>query len=463
MRPTRLLALTALLPALALPLHAQADATFTRAVDSIAAQALAATGTPAASVAIVRHGRIVYSNAYGLANLASATRATPAMRFGIGSISKQFTAAAILLLVEQGKVSLDDPISRFVSGLTRGDEVTIRELLSHTSGYQDFWPQDYLMPPMKLAVTPRAIADQWGAKPLDFAPGSRWQYSNTNYTLAAMVVERASGQPFWQFVQTRILGPLRLTTAKNFDADPRAADATGYIRYALGPLHPAPDAGPGWMWGAGMLAMTASDLARWDSTMIAQGLLRPASWREMQREQRLTNGAGTGYGLGVDVGMNNGHFVVSHDGEVSGFTAENRVFPEDSSAIVVLTNQDAVSTGGALADGIGRLLFTTEDALAASRTAQARAILMGLRSGTIDRTLFTSNANAYFSDEALHDIQTSLAPLGELRSFVQTTTRLRGGMRLRSYRATFAAQAIRVWTFETPEGKLEQYQLAPIS
>jgi CubicO group peptidase (beta-lactamase class C family) len=440
---------------------APADPQLAGRIDSIASSVLKSTGVPSASVAVVRHGEIVYAHAYGSAKLDPAVAATPDMRYGIGSISKQFTAAAILLLAEQGKLSLDDPVSKFVPGLTRGREVTIRMLLSHTSGYQDFWPQDYLMFPMKQNVTPRAIADRWGKQPLDFAPGTRWQYSNTNYTLAGMVVEKASGMPFFRFVQTRILDPLRLTSARDFDASPRAADATGYIRYALGPLHPAPDAGSGWMWAAGMLAMTASDLARWDSTMIRQTLLRPSSYREMQREVRLKNGAGTGYGLGVDVAMSNGHFLVEHGGEVSGFTAENMVFPEDSVAVVVLTNQDAAPASGAIAQGIVRALFTSEDALSTSRTAKARAILVGLRTGTIDRSLLTENASVYFSPEALQDFASSLAPLGELREFTQTATRSRGGMTLRSYRAVFAGRTLRVWTYETPDGKLEQYQVAP--
>ena len=437
------------------------DAALAHTVDSIAAGVLETTGVPSASVAVVAHGRVAYANAYGKSNLAANTAATPAMRYGIGSVSKQFTAAAILLLVEQGKVSLDDPVSKYVPGLTRGNEVTVRMLLSHTSGYQDFWPQDYLMEPMRQDVTPRQIADRWGKKPLDFEPGARWQYSNTNYTLAGMVVEKASGMPFWTFVHSRILEPLRLASARDFDADPRAVDAIGYIRYALGPLHPAPDAGKGWMWAAGMLAMTATDLARWDSTMIRHTLLRPSSYREMEREVRLNNGAGTGYGLGVDVTMNNGHFLVEHSGEVSGFTAENMIFPEDSVAVVVLTNQDAAPAAGAIANAIARTLFTTEDALTASRTAQARAILEGLRNGTIDRSLLTSNASAYFSVEALADFKASLSSLGELRSFEQTASRPRGGMTLRSYRAVFPGRVLRVWTYETPDGKLEQFQVAP--
>ncbi|HEU4640974.1 MAG TPA: serine hydrolase domain-containing protein [Gemmatimonadaceae bacterium] len=453
---------------LALPLHAQApasapDSSLAHTVDSISTAVLASTGVPSASVAVVRHGQVVYANAYGKANLEQGTAATPAMRYGIGSVSKQFTAAAILLLAEQGKLSLDDPVGKYIPGLTQGNQVTIRELLSHTSGYQDFWPQDYLMTPMKQSVTPRQIADRWGKQPLDFAPGTRWQYSNTNYTLAGMVIEKASGMPFWKFVQTRILEPPRLTSAKDFDANPRAADATGYIRYALGPLHPAPDTGSGWMWAAGELAMTATDLARWDSTMIHHGLLRPSSWHEMEREVRLANGAGTGYGLGVDVSMAGGHFLVEHSGEVSGFVSENMVFPDDSVAVVVLTNQDAAPAASAIASAIGHVLFTTEDAVGADRTAKARAILEALRAGTIDRSQLTPDASDYFTPEALKDFAASLAPLGDLRSFVLTATRSRGGMTMRSYRAVFADRALRVWTYETPDGKLEQYQVAPIS
>jgi hypothetical protein len=183
----------------------------------------------------------------------------------------------------------------------------------------------------------------------------------------------------------------------------------------------------------------------------------------MEREVRLANGAGTGYGLGVDVSMAGGHFLVEHSGEVSGFVSENMVFPEDSVAVVVLTNQDAAPAAGAIASAIRRVLFGTEDALGADRTVKARAILEGLRGGTIDRSQLTQNASDYFSPEALKDFAASLAPLGDLRSFELTATRSRGGMTMRSYRAVFAGRVLRVWTYETPDGKLEQYQVAPIT
>jgi D-alanyl-D-alanine carboxypeptidase len=441
---------------------APVDSALARQVDAIANQVLQSTGVPSASVAVVKNGRVAYANAYGAAKLDPRVPATPDLRYAIGSISKQFTAVAILLLQQDGKLRLDDPVSRFIPGLTRGNEVTVRQLLSHTSGYQDFWPQDYVMPGMLQATTPQAIADAWAKKPLDFAPGSRWQYSNTNYTLAGMVVEKASRIPFFEFVHSRILVPTGLTSAMDFDVSPRAANTTGYVRYGLGPLRPAPDAGPGWMWAAGELAMTAKDLATWDINIIRHGLLSPASYRELKREVVLNNGAGTGYALGLDVGMQGDHFMLEHSGEVSGFTAENMVFPDDSAAIVVLTNQDAAPASGAIANQIATALFATDDKLAASRTAQARAIFDGLQRGTVDRSLFTSNANAYFSDQALKDFQSSLAPLGTPTGFVQTRQSLRGGMTGRSYRVTFPNRVLRVWTFEMPDGKLEQYQVAPV-
>jgi hypothetical protein len=216
------------------------------------------------------------------------------------------------------------------------------------------------------------------------------------------------------------------------------------------------------MWAAGELAMTAKDLANWDINIIRRALLKPESYRELEREVVLNNGAGAGYSLGLDVAMQGGRFMLEHSGEVSGFTAENIVFPEDSAAIVVLTNQDAAPASGAIASQIATALFAAEDKLAESRTAQAKAIFDGLQRGTIDRSLFTSNANAYFSDQALKDFASSLGPLGAPTGFVQTRQALRGGMTYRSYRVSYPNRTIRVWTYETPDGKLEQYQVAPI-
>ena len=450
--------------AVAAPAGAQDAGRLPAQVDSIATAVLAATGVPSASVAIVRHGAIAYVHAYGNAKLDPQTPADTTMRYAIGSISKQFTAAAILLLTQQHKVSLDDPVSRFVPGLSRGNEVTVRELLSHTSGYQDFWPQDYVPPSMEKPTTPQQIIDRWAKQPLDFEPGTKWQYSNTNFIIAGLIVQKASGTPFTKFIHTRILDPLGLTTAVDFDAlGPSAAQPIGYMRYGLGPLRPSTPTGPGWMFGAGELAMTPTDLAKWDISMIKQSLLSPASYKAMETTVLLKNGVSSGYGLGVEVGQVGGHRMISHSGEVSGFTAENMVFPDDSAAIVVLTNQDAAPASGAIAQQVSRVLFTTEDAMTAERTARARSIFEGLQKGTVDRSVFTPDANAYFSAAALQDFATGLGPLGAPTGFVQIGQTNRGGMIERVYRVTVQGRVLRVWTYEMPNGQLEQYQVAPAS
>src|ERR1017187_6794286 len=167
-------------------------------IDRIARQVLEQTGVPSASVAVVQHGKLVYTHAYGNARLATHTApalaATPEMRYSLGSISKQFTAAAILMLQEDGKLSLDDVVGKYVPGLTRGDDVTIRQILSHTSGYQDYWPEDYVMTPMLAPESAQQILDTWAKKPLDFEPGTQWQYSNTNFVVAGRIVEQITGQ-----------------------------------------------------------------------------------------------------------------------------------------------------------------------------------------------------------------------------------------------------------------------------
>ena len=430
-------------------------------IDKIANDALAKSGVPSASVAVVRDGKLAYAKAYGHARLDPETPATSAMRYSIGSISKEFTAAAILMLQQQGKLNLDDKIAKFFPDLTDADRITIRQILSHTSGYQDFWPQDYLMPMMKQSTTPGHIMDVWARKPLDFPPGSQWQYSNTGYVIAGAIVEKVTGQIPFEFLQQHVFPQLGITDA--YDTNVHAlpdTDARGYSRFALGPLRPSQKEGVDWMFGAGELAMTASDLAKWDIAMIEQTLLQPASWRAMQTEVLLDNGLGSGYGLGVFVGKMDGHRMISHDGEVMGFTAGNTIFPDDKVAVVVLTNQDAVGTFSAISKDVAKALFEVHDPAATRALAQAKTIFAGLQTGRIDRSLFTANANSYFDSTALHDYQTSLAPLGKPESFAIRAARKRGGMQMRGYTLTFPKIKLSITTYVRPDGKLEQYIVA---
>lgn len=427
-------------------------------IDAAAQEVLATTGVPSASLAIVRDGRIAYLQAYGNARLEPKIAAKPAMRYSIGSISKQFTAAAVLMLAEQGKLSLDDPVARFVPDLTRAKEVTIRQVLSHTSGYQDYWPQDYVPPFMLQTVTADKILDRWARKPLDFDPGTQWQYSNTGYVIAGLIVGRASGQPLLEFLSQHIFSPLQMKSVMNIDQERlNETDATGYMRYGLGPLRVAPKEGKGWLFAAGELAMPAEDLAKWDISMIDQTLLKPASYHEMESTIVLKNGVATNYGLGVGVRRQFSHCAIEHGGEVSGFTAENLVFPDDRVAVVVLTNEDAIDASGGIARKIAPLLFPQEDA--SKEEQQARGIFEGLQNGKINRALFSDNANAYFTEQALQDLASGLGPLGAPQSFTQTARQERGGMTFRLFVAKFPKRTVDVWQRTLPNGKVEQYQV----
>jgi CubicO group peptidase (beta-lactamase class C family) len=429
-------------------------------IDRVAAQVLEQTGVPSASVAVVQGGKLVYTHAYGQARLDPAVPATPEMRYSIGSISKQFTAAAILLLQEGGKLSLDDAVGKYVPGLTLGNEVTIRQILSHTSGYQDYWPEDYVMTPMLQPESAQQILDTWAKKPLDFEPGTQWQYSNTNYVIAGRIVEQITGHPLMDLLTERIFRPLGMKSVWNSDETKLTqADATAYYRHALGPLRPAPKEGRGWMFAAGELAMTAHDLALWDQSLIAQTVLKPESYRQMFTEVKLKDGKGTHYGLGVDVRDRDGHRSIEHGGEVSGFVSDNIVLVDDGVAVAVLTNQDAVGAAATIARLAAPVVaeYPPTDA-----EKQAIAIFHDLQHGRIDRNLLAPNLSDYFTAEALTDFRESLAPLGEPLSFRQAgNDSLRGGMIFRSFQIVYPGKRLRLTTFTYPDGKLEQYLIAP--
>ena len=428
-------------------------------VDRIASQVLQQTDVPSASVAVVQHGKLVYTHAYGMSRLQPSTPATTAMRYSIGSISKQFTAAAILLLEQQGKLSLDDTVGKYVPGLTRGDEVTIRQILSHTSGYQDYWPEDYLMTPMLKPTTAQQILDTWAKKPLDFAPGTQWQYSNTNYVIAGAIVERVSGQKLMDFLEEHIFHPLSMQSVWNSDeATLTQADATAYYRHALGPLRMAPKEGRGWMFAAGELAMTAHDLALWDASMLAESVLTPHSYNEMFTDVKLKSGKETHYGLGVQVETRDGHRSIEHSGEVSGFVSDNVVLIDDGVAVAVLTNQDAVGAASTIAHLAAPVV--AQYPLSAPEQ-QALDIYRGLQQGKIDRSQLAPNLSDYFTPEAIADFQSSLAPLGEPLSFRQVGDQLRGGMTFRAFRITYPDRHLMLTTYTYPDGKLEQYLIAP--
>ena len=460
------LALFTSVPALA---QALTPAEKTR-IDALVTQTLAGTGVPSASVAIVRGGEIVYTDAWG-----KQSPAIPVARadvpYQIASISKQFTAAALLLLEDQGKLDLDDPVSKYVPGITRGDEITIRQLLSHTSGLQDYWPQDYSFAAMEHPTTPQQIVDRWAKKPLDFDPGTQWQYSNTGYVVAGMIVEKVAGMPLLDFLQKHIFSKLDMHPIDQ-DLAVGKGYPVGYHRYALGPVRAEKPAAPGWLYAAGELAMTAKDLAKWDVARMNRTVLPDDDWLAQETAIILKNGKDTGYGLGVDVGTtDSGHAYVEHSGEAVGFLSENIVFPQDKAAVVVFVNSDFSNAYGAIAQGIEKIVFpkiagASDADVEKAKTAEARKVYDQLVHGTLDRSLMTEDANYYFTEEALKDYQQSLSALGEPVSFEpRGGPKLRGGFVHRSYIVTYPDRKLSVSTYAEPgeNGRYEQFLVAPMS
>ena len=460
--PKPLILFAAVLLSIAAPAQSPLSPDAKAKIDTAVTQVLSSTKVPSASIAVVKDGRIAYLQAYGLARLNPPMEATPQMQYSIGSISKQFTAAAVLLLAQEGKLTLEDPVSKYLPELTRSKDVTIRMLLSHTSGYQDYWPEDYVMTSMMVPTTAQHILDVWAKRPLDFDPGTQWQYSNTNFVIAGRIVEQVSGTPLIDLLKKRIFVPLGMDNVYDTDASKLpATDPTGYERHALGPQRPTPLEGTGWMFAAGELAMPAHDLALWDISVINRSLLDAASYAQMFKPVLLKSGVSSGYGLGVFLGKRDGRAIIEHSGEVSGFVSENLVFPDDRAAIIVLTNEMATSAASLIAKRITPLVLNLPATAPTEEEAQALSIFNGLADGHIDRTLFTNYCNAYFNQQTLDDFASSLKPLGPPLSFKQTKVEGRGGMTFRVFSVTFPDRNLEVTTYQMPDGKLEQYLVIP--
>jgi len=427
-------------------------------IDQKIAATLAAYGAPSVSIAIVKDGALAYAKAFGDANLAEHHRADTSTRYAVGSISKQFTVAAILLAQERGKLSLDDKVGKYLPDLTRAKEVSIRQLLSHTSGYEDFAPQDYMIDEWAKPTTPEAIMDHWAKKALDFDPGTRWQYSNTNYTIAGKILEKATGQDLMSFLQQNILTPLGMNSASDCDAK-SPQDATAYTRFALGPPRVVAREGAGWYFAAGELCMTPSDLAKWDSAFLAKRILSASSYAEFTKEVKLTDGKATHYALGLSLGEMQGLPTISHGGEVSGFLAANTLFPTKNTGIIVLSNQDGVNMVPTITREVAATLFAPGNAETSAQDERVRHILEELAEGKITRGHFTQNANDYFTAAALKDIQTSLAPLGALKVLTRQSEQLRGGMTHLTYRARFEHDTVALNIYLMPDGKFEQFMI----
>ena len=327
--------LAGVLPALVglLAVPAQADP-----IDDYIALQMRRQRLPGVSIAVVQDGRVVKQQGYGFADLELKVPVTPETVFEIGSITKQFVAAAVMTLVEQGKINLDEPASLYLSDLPSAwREVTVRQLLTHTSGIPDF--EEILgYGAYRTPTTAQQLISVAAAKPIDFPPGAQWHYSNTGYYLLGLIIEKVGGVPYVALIEKRILEPAGMTqTRSSTPSEVIDGRASGYA-LDEGRIANRDAIQPTAVGGAGDLVSTTGDLVKWNAMLDAQSVLATASYAQIWSNQSLADGSPSGYGFGWFVSPVRGHRAQEHSGGTAGFSSDILRLPDDRVTVIVLTN-----------------------------------------------------------------------------------------------------------------------------
>jgi len=318
-------------------------ADFAPRADSLVYTYLAESRAPSAAFAVIRGNDTLAFGAHGLADVAAWRAPTAMTIYEIGSITKQFTSSAIMRLVDQGKLKLDDDMSKYVPQFPlHGKRVSIRQLLNHTSGIHSYTSSPEWQKTWSTELSPDAIVKFVAADSFDFAPGAAYRYNNTGYVLLGMVIEKVTGQKYASYLDAQFFKPLGLRqTSYCPSKTTNPAFALGYSKGPKGTRaqfldlsHP---------FAAGALCSTVGDLAKWQRALDGGKVVSPASYALMTTADTLNNGRRINYGFGLIPGMFNGHKTISHTGGINGFATAATYVPDDSLSIVVYTNFDGES------------------------------------------------------------------------------------------------------------------------
>ena len=315
------------------------DSTLT-AIDELFAS-FTGDSVPGASVLVVQDGRVALARSYGMADLESGIPATPATNYRLASLTKQFTASAVLLLVRDGALALDTPLTGVLSEFPDyGSSIALRHLLTHTSGVPDYEP--FVPDTQSWQVKDRDVLEiLMRTEGTDFPPGGAYSYSNSGYALLAMVVERASGQSFATFLNDRIFKPLGMNGTVAFE-DGISTVANRAFGYTItdGSVERTDQSTTSAVLGDGGIYSSVEDLAKWDDALARGLLLDSVEWSEATTPARLTDGSETEYGFGWFIDSYGGHRRQRHSGDTRGFNNIIMRFPDDQVTIVILTNRD---------------------------------------------------------------------------------------------------------------------------
>jgi len=334
-----------------------AASTLEEVVDSMANEAVESGSTPGLSVGVADGDEILLAKGYGLADVELSVPASAKTVYRIGSITKQFTAAAILLLAEDDGLALDDPITDFLPDYpSEGAAITVRHLLNHTSGIKSFTNMPSYRKEMRKDVSHEEIIDRFKDVPLNFAPGEKFRYCNSGYYLLGVILEKASGESYADFLQERLFRPLSLESTC-YDTQARIIPnrARGYSRTG-NEFRNTAYVSMTQPFSAGALASTVEDLITWQRGLVGGKLLTADSHQSMTTQGKLNDGRHTNYGLGLFVRKFDGHTALRHGGGIKGFRSDLTYLPEIDHTIVVLANCESARPEK-LSDRIARHLF----------------------------------------------------------------------------------------------------------
>jgi D-alanyl-D-alanine carboxypeptidase len=301
---------------------------------------------PGAAVIVVTDGEVIFRKGQGIANLELDVRIKPDMVFRLGSITKQFTAVAILMLAEQGKLDLDDSISKFLPDYPTHDYlITVKHLLTHTSGIKSYTSMPEWPPLWRKDFTVQELIDFFKYQPMESAPGKRWAYNNSGYILLGAIIEKASGQTYEQFLQQNIFEPVGMKQSY-YDNSSRIIHrrVAGYDKSSEGFTNAA-YLSMTQPYAAGALASTVDDLVLWDSALYTEQLLKQETLKQAHISHQLTDGSFTAYGYGWEISEYAGHPLIEHGGGIHGFRTRAIRMPDDRVFVAVLSNNGGTDPG----------------------------------------------------------------------------------------------------------------------
>ena len=431
-------------------------------IDSIVRHAVAEKGIVGVSVGVMQNGRVVLAKGYGVRDRSTKDTVSTRTMFAIGSVTKQFTCSLLLMLADEHRLSLSDPVAKYYPRLTRAKDITLLDLGGHLSGYRDYYPLDFVDREMQKPQPADAIIDEYATRPLDFEPRSRYSYSNTGFLILGRIIEKVSGKPYKQLLSERILTPLKLTRT-TFEPADGPDMAKGYTSFGLAEPIPAGPEAAGWAGAAGAIWSTPTDLLTWDLALIDHTLISQNSYNVLVTPQRLTDGRTSGYGCGEGVNDRGPALVLSHGGAVSGFVASNTVIPATHSAVVLLSNTDFSPIGALNQELVAKLMPKSPDVPAvAGKTAleAATKFLTDLEHGSVDRSTLGDDFNQFLSDDNVRKGRAALNAMGKIGNIRIAGTAERGGMEVATVLFDVGKTPSRGLMYRMPNGKIEEFLFA---